>query len=349
MTDIANRYKNNPILAPKNLKASEDNLKIECLLNPGVFKFDNKIWLLVRVAERPEQKDGIISFPVLTSTGKTEVIEIPLNHPDLDTSDPRILKYKGENYLTTISHLRLLYSENGVDFFESNNYPALHGDGKYESFGIEDCRVSQIDDTYYLTYTMVSSNGVGVGLRTTKDWKKFEKKGMILSPHNKDCAIFEEKINEKYYALHRPSSPELGGNYIWIAESFDAVHWGNHQCIAKTRENKFDSKRLGAGASPIKTKNGWLTIYHGATLENRYCLGVILLDLENPSIVIARSEEPIMVPLESYEKTGFFGEVIFTNGHIVDGDQIHIYYGAADEFVGLATFSIKEILKTLGQ
>lgn len=349
MSDIANRYKNNPILAPKDLKASEHNLKIECLLNPGVFTFDEKIWLLVRVAERPEQKEGIISFPILNGKGATEVIEIPLNHPDLDTSDVRVLKYKGEDYLTTISHLRLLYSENGIDFQESIEYPPLLGEGIYESFGIEDCRVSQIEDTYYLTYTMVSSNGVGVGLRTTKDWKSFEKKGMILSPHNKDCAIFEAKINGKYYALHRPSSPELGGNYIWIAESFDAVHWGNHQCIAKTRENKFDSKRLGAGAAPIKTDKGWLAIYHGATKENRYCLGAILLDLEDPSLVIARSEDPIMVPTETYERTGFFGEVIFTNGHIVKGDQIDIYYGAADEFVGLATFSINEILKTLGQ
>ena len=81
--------------------------------------------------------------------------------------------------------------------------------------------------------------------------------------------------------------------------------------------------------------------------KERYCLGAILLDLEHPSKVIARSEEPIMEPIAEYERTGFFGDVIFTNGHIVRGDKIEMYYGAADEFVGLATFSIKEILKTL--
>ena len=349
MTDIANRYRQNPILSPKDLNASEENLEITCLLNPGAFTFDNKIWLLIRVAERPEQKEGIISFPILTGTGKTEVVEIPLDHPDLDASDARIINYKGDDYLTTISHLRLVFSDNGIDFKESKEYPPILGEGEYETFGIEDCRVSQIEDTYYLTYTMVSSNGVGVGLKTTKDWKTFEKKGMILSPHNKDCALFEEKINGKYYALHRPSSPELGGNYIWIAESPDGEHWGNHKCIAKTRKGKFDSSRLGAGAAPIKTEKGWLMIYHGATRENRYCLGLILLDLEDPSIVIARSEDPIMEPTATYEKTGFFGEVIFTNGHIVKGDQIQMYYGAADEVIGLATFSIKEILKTLEQ
>jgi predicted GH43/DUF377 family glycosyl hydrolase len=349
MTDIANRYKQNPILSPKDLNASEEDLEITCLLNPGAFQFDNKIWLLIRVAERPEQKEGIISFPILTGTGKTEVVEIPLDHPDLDASDARIINYKGDDYLTTISHLRLVFSDDGIDFKESKEYPPILGEGEYETFGIEDCRVSQIEDTYYLTYTMVSSNGVGVGLKTTKDWKTFENKGMILSPHNKDCALFEEKINGKYYALHRPSSPELGGNYIWIAESPDGEYWGNHKCIAKTRKGKFDSSRLGAGAAPIKTKKGWLIIYHGATRENRYCLGLILLDLEDPSIVIARSEDPIMEPTAPYEKTGFFGEVIFTNGHIVKGDQIQMYYGAADEVIGLATFSIKEILKTLEQ
>ncbi|MCF4101396.1 glycoside hydrolase family 130 protein [Gillisia sp. M10.2A] len=347
MTDIANRYKGNPILSPKDLSASEEDLRITCLLNPGTFQFDNKIWLLIRVAERPEQKDGIISFPILTGTGSTKVIEIPLNDPELDASDARVINYKGEDYLTTISHLRLMYSDNGTDFKEADEYPPILGEGEYEAFGIEDCRVAQIEDTYYLTYTMVSSNGVGVGLKTTKDWKNFENKGMMLSPHNKDCAIFEEKIDGKFYAFHRPSSPELGGNYIWIAESPDGEHWGNHKCIARTREGKFDSKRLGAGAAPIRTDKGWLMIYHGATEKHRYCLGAILLDLQDPSKVLARSEEPIMEPTATYETTGFFGEVIFTNGHIVKGDEIMMYYGAADEFVGLATFSIKEILKTL--
>ena len=194
---------------------------------------------------------------------------------------------------------------------------------------------------------MVSPNGVGVGLQTTKDWINFDKKGMIFSPHNKDCAIFEEKINNKFYALHRPSSPELGGNYIWLAESPDGVHWGNHKCIAKTRAGKFDSKRLGAGAAPIKTEKGWLEIYHGATAEHKYCLGVLLLDLNDPSIVLARSQEPIMEPFAIYEQTGFFGNVVFTNGHIVDGDTVTVYYGASDEHICAAKFSINEILNTL--
>lgn len=347
MTDIAIRNKKNPLLSPKDIEPSNENMIIECLLNPGVFKFNGKTGLLIRVAERTVQKEGIISVPIYNELGKVKILNFDLNDPKLDASDARVINYDGMDYLTTISHLRLLFSDDGTTFYESEEYPALFGEGEYEAYGIEDCRVSKIDDTYYLTYTMVSANGVGVGLRTTKDWKNFEKKGMIFSPHNKDCAIFEEKINGKYYALHRPSSPDLGGNYIWLAESPDGIHWGNHKCIAKTREGKFDSKRLGAGAAPIKTEKGWLEIYHGATAEHRYCLGAMLLDLDDPSKVIARSEEPIMEPISEYEKIGFFGNVVFTNGQIVDGDTIKIYYGASDEFVCQANLSIKEILKTL--
>lgn len=349
MSDIADRYKNNPILSPKDLKVSDENMIIECLLNPGVFKFNGKTWLLVRVAERTVQKKDLLSVPIYDTEGKVKILNFDPKDPKLDASDARIINYDGVDYLTTISHLRLLCSDDGINFYENDDYPSLFGEGDYESYGIEDCRVSEINNTYHLTYTMVSSNGVGVGLRTTKDWKSFEKKGMIFSPHNKDCAIFEEKINDKFYALHRPSSPELGGNYIWLAESADGLHWGNHKCIAKTREGKFDSKRLGAGAAPIKTDKGWLEIYHGATEKHRYCLGAILLDLKDPSIIIARSEDPIMEPIADYEQTGFFGNVVFTNGHIVDGDSIEMYYGASDEHVCLANFSIKEILKTLGQ
>lgn len=349
MADIANRYSKNPLLSPKDLRASSEGMVIECLLNPGVFEINDQVGLLVRVAERTIKKDGEISVPIYNNKGKVEILNFKEDDPKLDTSDPRVINYDGVYYLTTISHLRLLFSDDGVSFYESEDYPSLFGEGEYESYGIEDCRVSKIDNTYFLTYTMVSPNGVAVGLRTTKDWKNFDKKGMIFSPHNKDCAIFEEKINSKFYAFHRPSSPELGGHYLWLAASFDGVHWGNHKCIAKTRKGKFDSGRLGAGAAPIKTEKGWLAIYHGATEKNRYCLGAILLDPDDLSNVVARSEEPIMEPKEFYERNGFFGEVIFTNGHIVKGDEIQIYYGAADEFVGMATFSIKEILKTLGQ
>lgn len=349
MKDIAKRFEQNPLLSPKDLPASTDGLQVTCLLNPGVFQYNGKTWLLVRVAERPEQKEGVISFPVLTDKGTTEIIEIAKDDSELDASDARIINYKGVDYLTTLSHLRLLCSDDGINFHEPADYPLLVGEGKLETFGIEDSRVALIDGKYYLSFTSVSDNGVGVGLRTTTDWKNFEKHGMIMPPHNKDCAIFEEKVNGMYYALHRPSSVEIGGSYIWIASSPDAIHWGNHKCIIKTRKGLWDSKRVGAGAAPIKTEKGWLEIYHGANESHQYCLGAFLMDLEDPTKVIARTEESIMVPMADYELSGFFGNVVFTNGHIVEpeGDTITIYYGASDEFVCGAKFSIKDIYSLL--
>jgi predicted GH43/DUF377 family glycosyl hydrolase len=347
MKDLAVRFPENPLLLPKDLKPSSNDLQIISLLNPGVFSFEGKIWLLVRVAEGIAEKEGVIFFPVMNATGNTEIIEVPLNDPDLIAADARVVNYKGLDYLTTISHLRLLFSDDGIRFTEAENNASIFGSGYLERFGVEDCRVTQIGETYYLTYTAVSENGVGVGLRTTNNWLHFENKGMILPPHNKDCAIFEEKINGKFYALHRPSSKEIGGNFIWLAESPDGVHWGNHQCLIKTRPGLWDNGRVGAGAAPVKTEKGWLEIYHGANSEHQYCLGAFLMDLNDPSKVIARTTEPIMVPTEHYELSGFFGYVVFTNGHVINGDELTIYYGAADEFVCGAKFSIAEILNAL--
>lgn len=347
MKDLARRFPENPLLLPKDLKSSKPGLQVISLLNPGVFTYKGKIWLLVRVAESISGKEGVIFFPVMNVQGELEIIEVPLNDPDLIASDARVVNYKGLDYLTTVSHLRLLSSDDGIYFSEEEGFDALMGIGKLERYGIEDCRVSQLGDAYYLSYTAVSDSGVGVGLRITRDWQHFESGGMIFPPHNKDVAIFESVINGKYYALHRPSSREIGGNYIWLAESPDGLHWGNHQCLIKTRAGMWDSARVGAGAAPIRTAQGWLEIYHGANLQHQYCLGAFLLELDDPSKVISRTIEPIMVPTENYELSGFFGFVVFTNGHIVNGDQLTIYYGAADEFVCAAHFSIEEILKAL--
>jgi len=343
--DIAKRFQENPLLKPQDLVGSAPNLQVICLLNPGVFTYQNKIYLLVRVAESVAPQEGKLFIPMRMANDLLEIMELKLDDPDLINTDARIINYKGLDYLTTISYLRLFSSEDGITF--KPEPLQLHSIGTLERYGIEDCRISKIEDVYYLTYTAVSENGVAVGLRTTKNWQQFEHLGLMFPPHNKDVALFEEKINGKFYALHRPTSKEIGGNYIWLAESPDGIHWGNHQCVLKSRPHYWDSARVGAGAAPIKTDQGWLEIYHGANHQHRYCLGAALLALENPAKVLARTEEPIMEPLESYELSGFFGSVVFTNGHLLNGDELTIYYGAADEFICGAKFSIAEIMNML--
>jgi len=350
LADIAKRFPHNPILRPRDVKPSHEGLTVECLLNPGAFRFAGKTWLLLRVAERPRQKEYVLSTPVLNGVADSplSILEVGMDDPDLvyDAGDPRGFIYKGEMYLTTLSHLRLAASEDGRHFQVAET-PTLIGEGKLESFGIEDCRVTEVEGRFYLTYTAVSPNGVGVAMISTEDWQDFTRHGMIFPPNNKDAAVLPERIGGSYYALHRPSSVGIGGNYIWMSKSPDLIHWGEHDCIARTRPGMWDCASIGAGAAPIRLPEGWLEIYHGADNHHRYCLGALLLDLEDPTKVLARSREPIMEPLMEYEKTGFFGNVVFTNGMVVDGDEITLYYGASDEVICGATLSVHEIIASL--
>lgn len=347
---MVTRFIQNPILTTTDIHPSQPGWVVECVLNPGVFTFEGKVWMVVRVAERPAQVAGKVSFPVMREDGHLRIIEFDQQDPNVRLTDPRLVGYNGTTYLSTYSHLRLLCSDDGFHFKEATHVPSvIMGQGPLETFGIEDCRVSFIDGVYQLTYTQVSENGVGVGLMQTRDWHTFDRRGMILPPTNKDCALFEEKINGQYYCLHRPSGNGPGGNFIWVASSPDLLHWGGHHCILRTREGMWDSVRVGAGASPIRTSAGWLEIYHGADAQHRYCLGAILLDISDPTKVIARSQSPLLEPETEYERKGFFGNVIFTNGHIVRGDEITMYYGASDEVICVATLSIQDILTHLSE
>jgi predicted GH43/DUF377 family glycosyl hydrolase len=170
MADFARRFPQNPLLTPEQVPPSQAGVKVECLLNPGVFRFQGKTCLLIRTAERPEPQVGQVRISIVDQ-GKPKIVTWNADDPLLDTHDPREFKYDGEGYLSTLSHLRLFVSDDGVTFT-----PALEGDlwgsGLLEAFGIEDCRVTTFEDgRYFLTYTAVSSWGYGVGLRETADWR----------------------------------------------------------------------------------------------------------------------------------------------------------------------------------
>lgn len=348
--DIAKRFETNPILRPADVPASRKVLRVECVFNPGAFRWRGRIGLLMRVAERPVQRDGVVAGAVLDGSAADGIHKMEFDPSDgsLDTSDPRLIVHGGCTYLSTLSHLRLAWSTDG-ERFEPAAEPTLVGCGPLERYGIEDCRVTEIDGTFYLTYTQVSAAGVGVGLAVTRDWREFDRHGTILPPANKDCVIFDRKLGGEFVCLHRPAGVEIGGPYIWLARSKDLIHWGRHECVARTRPGRWDEQRIGAGAAPVRTEHGWLEIYHGADGNQRYGLGAMLLDLADPARVLARSEEPIMEPVTDYEREGFFGNVVFTCGHVVDGDRLTIYYGAADRVICGAHLSIRQILHTLGR
>lgn len=344
------RFPNNPLVTPADVPPSHPDMRVECVFNPGAFRFENRIGLLLRVAERPVQESGWVSTPLLdpAAEGGVRILHIRLGDPDLHISgaDARGFDYKGRGYLTTLSHFRLAWSDDGRRFTVEPR-PLLVGEGAHEGFGIEDCRVEWVDDAYRLTYSAVSEFGVGGGLISTTDWKTFTRHGLVLPPHNKDVALFPKKIGGEHWLLHRPSGLGPGGHFIWTARSPDLLHWGRHTCIATTRRDHWDSERIGAGAAPIKTERGWLSIYHGADRDGRYCLGGLLLDLDDPTRVLARSDAPLMTPDADYERDGFYGNTVFTNGHVTDGDRLLLYYGAADSVVCGAELSIRDILTTL--
>jgi predicted GH43/DUF377 family glycosyl hydrolase len=346
--DLFERLDTKPILMPADVPPSRAGLNVRCVINPGAFVYQRRIGLLLRVCEQPPQeKDWFITaVRDAEQPNGIRVVRFHKDDPAVRPRDPRVFVHNGTAYLTTLSHLRLAWSGDGRHF-KVDPTPTFEGQGPYETYGVEDCRVTRLEGTFQLTYTSVSNMAVAVGRASTPDFKQFDRHGLMFPPENKDCAIFPAKCNNEYVAIHRPSGSGFGGHFMWISASPDLQAWGSHRCIATTRTGTWDSERVGVNGPPIATPRGWLVLYHGADRRSHYALGALLLDGEQPWRVLARSVDPIMTPQLEFEKRGFFPNVVFSNGHIVNGDEITIYYGAADEYIGAARGSIGAIMKSL--
>jgi len=345
VADIAKRFVENPILSPANVAPSTVGLEAKCVFNPGAFRYRGRVGLLLRVAEFAPWDEKIARVPVLSSSG-LRIREFDRHAPGFAFTHPARFMAEGWMWLTSLSHFRLAWSEDGIHF-SAGERPTIYPRGALESFGIEDARVTEIDGEFLITFAQVSPSGVGAGMIATRDWESFDRRGMVLPSHNRECVVFTERIGGDYVCLHRPSGAGMGGHFLWLARSPDGIHWGRHACIAQPRPGKWDEGRIGACAAPVRTGDGWLTIYHGATRQGRYCLGGMLLDYEDPTHIIARSEEAIMEPLRDYEKKGFVNDCIYSNGHVINGDTLTVYYGAADRVTCGARFSVREILDSL--
>ena len=247
MADIARRFVDNPLIGPPDVRPSSDQMQVECVMNPGAFEFNGRIWLLMRIAERPCPTEEKVWVPYFSPSSGIDVMEFDRRDSKVVLTDPRYVIYDNTSYLSTLSHLRLMCSDDGIHFHEPQDIdPMILGTEPLEEFGVEDCRVTKIGDEYLLTYTQVSRCGVGVGLIRTSDWVEMKHESMIFPPHNKDCAVFDGKINQKYYCFHRPSGLTLGGNFMWLASSDNLTHWGDYHCLMRTRPGKWDCERIGA-------------------------------------------------------------------------------------------------------
>jgi predicted GH43/DUF377 family glycosyl hydrolase len=341
------RSQDNPLIKPEDVKPSRKDFEVVGVFNAAATRFGDEIVLLFRVAERPiNDNPNIVYAPVFDVTeGRIILRQFKKDDRQNDFTDPRLIVRPNETYLTSISHLRLAKSTDGTNF-EIEAKPALSAENEYESFGIEDPRITLIGDTYYITYVAVGPAGVTTCLASTKDFVSFERHGVIFCPENKDVVIFSGKTDGKYFALHRPVSPLFKKQDIWLAESPDLLCWGNHKRLLEPREDCWDNLKVGAGAPPVRTPNGWLEIYHAADKHNRYCLGAVLLDVEKPWKILVRTAEPILQPETDYECSGFFGNVVFTCGLLAEDDSLKIYYGAADTYICCAEIPLQDILWT---
>ena len=344
------RYENNPIITPADVKPSREDFEVVCVFNCGVTRFHGETLLLMRVAEVPKNDNADVFLAPMLDDKTNELIikSYDKNDKSIDFADSRFVITPTDRVLTSVSHFRIARSKDGINF-EIDEKPAMFPCNKYERFGIEDPRITKIEDTYYINYSACSNiTGVTTNLASTKDFKEFTRHGVIFTPDNKDVAIFPEKINGKYLAFNRPASAEYKMRDMWISESDNLVYWGNHKQFMGGTKESWDGGRIGCSAVPFKTEKGWIEIYHAADENDRYCLGALLLDLEDPTKIIARSKGPIIEPEEDYEVFGFYGNVIFNCGVLPEDDgTVKIYYGAADTCIAYAETTVDEILEMM--
>lgn len=336
------------LIHPQDIASSDEALEVIGTFNPGVTEFQDEVLLLVRVAEWPRsQRPGYIGLPRWKS-GQVVIDWVPAE--DLDECDPRVVRKRRDGLLrlTFTSHLCLVRSRDGrsIDRWDG---PRLIPQEPWEEFGIEDPRLTFIDGRYWITYVAVSRHGAATALISTVDFVTFERHGIIFCPENKDVVLFPEKIDGHYLALHRPTTahafcrPEM-----WLARSPDLLHWGTHQ-VLHGGDTEWENDRVGAGAPPIRTKSGWLEIYHaGRRAETQdsvgtYAAGAILLDPDDPTHVVGHTRQALWEPDVDYELSGFVPRVVFPTGIVPRGDIIQLYYGAADTYTAVVEFQLSDI------
>jgi predicted GH43/DUF377 family glycosyl hydrolase len=346
------RHPANPIITPDMVRPSNPGFRVRGAFNPGAVAFGDEILLLLRVAEDVPAEQGRVRVPVVDfedGRGVPRLLDVAVDDPNVELKDTRGIVYKGRDFLSTLSHLRLARSRDGVHFTVDPE-PFLFPADESERFGVEDARITRLGDTYWINFTVVSNDGWATALASTTDFEAVTRHGIIFPPQNKDVSIFPEKVGGRFCALHRPNNVGFGKPSIWYADSPDLLNWGNHRCLLRPRDTVWEEMKIGGGAPCLKTPEGWLQVYHGKGREQRYNLFTLLLDLDDPTRILKQAETPCLVPEAPYETSGFFPNVVFTNGLVArDDGRVLLYYGACDEFTCVAKTSVGELLATLGR
>lgn len=347
------RLSDSHLLQPHAIQPSQPGWEVIGVFNPAIAICDDQLFMLARVAERPgEDRPGWTALPRWTK-GNGQVVDW-VRDDELQATDARVVKLKknGDLRLTSVSHFQLFrQSTAGSQTWEY--VLSIPPEGDCEAYGIEDPRITKIDDTYWITYVAVSQSGAATALMSSPDLANFKRHGIIFASENKDVVLFPERIAGDYVALHRPNpNSHFSPPQIWIARSPDLKHWGRHEPILRGLQ-PWEADRVGSGTPPILTAEGWLTLYHGSEASKAagtvgpYAAGGLLLDRKDPSRVLARSRTPILQPTTIYETQGFVPNVVFPTGMLDVGDEWHVYYGAADTSVAMTRFSKRSVFDSL--
>lgn len=279
-------------------------------------------------------------------------------YPVATVHNAGVVKCDGSYVMLFRSHLDtgrsiigLARSDDGFVFTSTNTpfmTPAPSGVfQEYEAFGVEDPRVTCIDGEYYITYSAYSKHGVRIGLAKTTDFQTVERITLITEADYRNVVLFPEKIGGLYVRLDRPHST-IAPWSIWISYSPDLHYWGNSKRIMNPVPYHWDESKIGPGAPPFRTPEGWLHIYHGVfpTMDGHvYRLGVALHDLDDPAQIIGVSDRWILQPEEPYEVTGYVHNVVFTCGAVPEPDgTVKIYWGGADSVMCAGTAKISDLV-----
>ena len=350
------RHPANPLIVAADVPPSDPAYRVRGAFNPGACTFGGETLLLLRVSEDVPAGPGRVAVPMVRfedGRGVADVLDVGVDDPGVELKDTRAVLLDGREYTSTLSHLRLARSADGVNFAvdpEPFLFPATEG----ERFGVEDARVTRIGDTYWINFTVVSGDGFCTALASTTDWETVARHGVIFPPANKDVSLFPAKCGGDYFALHRPDNESFGQSSVWTARSPDLLHWGDHRCILRPRAGvRHEGEKIGGGPPSFLTPAGWLQVYHGRSTDGVYALFAALLDRDDPTRVLARGTRPVLEPEADYELEGFYPGIVFANGlthdhppdePLPDDAAVRIYYGACDGAACLAETTAGELV-----
>lgn len=286
--------------------------------------------------EKLYEVERLSEYPVLTPGGIGFETKAVFNPATLNVNDKIYMFYRAEDWTGVnrwngTSTIGLAWSDNGIDF-ERNTEPVIFPTEDYEiPGGCEDPRIVEIEGQYIMTYTGYDGAKARLCIAVSSDMKNWIKYGPIIQDFNwsKSGAIVPEKIDGKYYMY-------FGDSSIYLAYSMDLKNWTVYpRPVLKTRAGKFDSSLVEPGPPPIITDEGILLIYNSADYSKIYRPGAALFDLENPRNLLKRTENFLIEPVLSWEIAGQVPNVVFIEGAAIKDNQLFLYYGAADIYIGV--------------